>query len=272
MILRAKNWREFQHYSDRTPGWIKLHKRLLDDRTFHRLPDASRALAPMLWLLASESVDGIIVDAVEEIAFRLRMTEQKADAALKPLIEAGFFIVEQADSAPLADGLQDACLEERREREEEEERAFAAFVEAARKREWPKPQSMTADRRKKLRARLDEHGIAGWEAMIARASASDFLCSKFALKFDWVLEPKNFTKVIEGNYDAKPERAAKQDVAGQTVNHDADSQWRARISGWRPGKMWLRGDWGPEPGEPGCRVPGPILAEWREQTGERRAA
>jgi hypothetical protein len=28
--LRVKNWSEFQHYKDRNPPWIKLHRTLLD--------------------------------------------------------------------------------------------------------------------------------------------------------------------------------------------------------------------------------------------------
>ena len=50
----VKSWDRFQHYRDRNPPWVKLHKQFLDDFDFHSLPVASRALAPMLWLLASE--------------------------------------------------------------------------------------------------------------------------------------------------------------------------------------------------------------------------
>lgn len=200
MILYAKNWNKFQHYKDRSPGWIKLYRELLDDRIFHRLPDASRALAPMLWLLASESSDGSIPDAVAEISFRLRMSEKKVDEALQPLIAAGFFSMEQDASEPLAERETDACLEKRREREEKEERAFSSFSLAAKKNNWPLPRSLDPGRRNKLRARLDEHGEEGWAAMLSAAEASEFLRTKFPLKFDWVLEPKNFRKVIEGNY------------------------------------------------------------------------
>ncbi len=59
MLLQPKNWAVFQHYKDRCPPWIKLHRDLLNDRSYMRLPIASKALAPMLWLLASESKDGV---------------------------------------------------------------------------------------------------------------------------------------------------------------------------------------------------------------------
>lgn len=201
-ILRTKNWNEFQHYKDRPPVWIKLHKKLLDDRVFLRLPDASRALAPLLWLLASESPDGIIVDYLEEIPFRLRMTEKKVEEALNPLIQAGYFFVEEAASNALAEPEREASLEKRRE-EEKEKRAFEQFSLAAEKHHWPQPSKLTDDRRRKLRARLAEHGEDGWAKMLEKAAASDFLRDEFKLKFDWAIEPRNFQKIIEGNYDKR---------------------------------------------------------------------
>ena len=44
--MKPKNWSHFQHYKDRCPPWIKLHKELLNDRAFMTLPTASKALAP----------------------------------------------------------------------------------------------------------------------------------------------------------------------------------------------------------------------------------
>lgn len=102
MILRAANWRELQHYSKRRPPWIKLHRKLLDNRAFLQLPDASKALAPLLWLLCSESEDGAIHDALSEIAFRLHISEQSASKAIAPLLAAGFFTSEESASAPPA--------------------------------------------------------------------------------------------------------------------------------------------------------------------------
>jgi hypothetical protein len=101
--LIPKGWRDFQHYKNRNPPWIRLHRKLLDDRVFHSLPTASKALAPMLWLLASESLDGSINGNVPELAFRLRQSEKEIDAALKPLISKGFFVVQQDASSVLAD-------------------------------------------------------------------------------------------------------------------------------------------------------------------------
>ena len=56
------------------------------------LPLASKAIAPLLWLLASESKDGSFDAASEELAFRLRIASKDIEQGLKPLIDNGFFV------------------------------------------------------------------------------------------------------------------------------------------------------------------------------------
>lgn len=121
--LAVKGWASFQHYKDRAPPWIKLHKALLDNYEFQRLPVASRALAPMIWLLASESVDGTIDDQIDKLAFRLRQDPQEVAQGVKSLIENGFLV---ADSTVLATCLQDACLETETEAETEKDMSSEA--------------------------------------------------------------------------------------------------------------------------------------------------
>ena len=120
--MKIKNWINFQHYKDRAPPWIKLHKALLDDYEFQSLPLASRALAPMLWLLASESTDGNFDGDLARLAFRLRRSEQEIRDGLMPLIEKGFVI---DDSNVLATCLQHAVPETEREAEAEAENTTA---------------------------------------------------------------------------------------------------------------------------------------------------
>ncbi len=115
---KVKNWAEFQHYKNRCPPWIKLQKSLLDDFEYACLPIASKALAPLLWLLASESMDGEVRIDREWLAFRLRFSLPDIEAGLTPLIDKGFLVV---DSAVLAPRLHDACLEGETEGETEGE-------------------------------------------------------------------------------------------------------------------------------------------------------
>lgn len=118
MLLQPKNWATFQHYKDRCPPWIKLHRDLLTNREFMRLPLASKALAPLLWLLACESKDGVFDASTEELEFRLHLTAKDIQVGLKPLISNGFFIVA---SGVLAECLQVATPERETERETEKE-------------------------------------------------------------------------------------------------------------------------------------------------------
>jgi hypothetical protein len=117
MKLVPKNWTVFQHYKDRCPPWVKLHRELLNDKEFMCLPVASKALAPLLWLLASESKTGEFDGSIEELVFRLRFTVKEVEAGLKPLIDKGFFL---SASGVLADCLQGARPETETEREERE--------------------------------------------------------------------------------------------------------------------------------------------------------
>jgi len=84
-----------------------------------RLPIASKALAPMLWLLASESKDGVFDGSLDELVFRLHITEKEYQDGVKPLIDNDFFNVV---SGVLAERLQTAIPETERERETEKEK------------------------------------------------------------------------------------------------------------------------------------------------------
>jgi hypothetical protein len=165
MRIKPKNWASFQHYKDRSPPWIKLHKVLLDDYAFNSLPDASRALAPCLWLVASEHSDGEIDATPKVLAFRLRRDAAWIEEALNPLMENGFFLpVEQAESILLASRKHVAMPEERRGEVEKKHLrvvtdtgAFGRFWET-----WPSSERKVA--RKKCaelwkRKQLDAHAV-----------------------------------------------------------------------------------------------------------------
>jgi hypothetical protein len=236
--LIPKGWRDFQHYTNRNPPWIRLHRKLLDDSDFHRLPLASRALAPMLWLLASESLDGSIDGDVAELAFRLRQTEKEIDAALKPLISKGFFVVQQDASSVLAD-CSEKAPRDRGDTEtdtETEEIAPTVLVASAAPKlpacptdelialyhehlpTLPRVEILNDTRRKHLSARWREviadkeiaaspdpkaEALAWFAWFFKHANRSAFLTGKsgdWRAGFDFLIAPKSFAKVIEGNY------------------------------------------------------------------------
>ena len=88
--LRVKNWEHFQHYRDRSPPWIKLHRAVLDDADFMRLTDAQRSHLMLIWLVAASS-EGRIPDDADFLSRRL-VTSSKLD--LEALIAAGFLVAE----------------------------------------------------------------------------------------------------------------------------------------------------------------------------------
>ena len=127
MILIPKNWAFFQHYKDRLPPWIKLHREILNDRVYMGLPIASKALAPLMWLLASESKNGTFDGSLDELVFRLHITPKEYQDGVKPLIDKGFFV---HASNTLADCKQLAIPETERERETETDKRQKATVVA----------------------------------------------------------------------------------------------------------------------------------------------
>lgn len=96
--LRVKNWGEFQHYKDRNPPWIKLHRTLLDDYEFARLQDASKSHLILIWLFASQK-NGCIPN---DPAFLKKKLGLEKEPNLQLFIEQGLLIQEQSASDALA--------------------------------------------------------------------------------------------------------------------------------------------------------------------------
>jgi hypothetical protein len=127
MQLIPKNWVSFQHYKHRSPPWIKFHRSILNDRSYMSLPLASKALAPLMWLLASESKDGTFDGSLDELVFRLHITQKDYQDGVKPLIDKGFFVIA---SGVLAECVQVAIPELETEREKETEKRQRATIVA----------------------------------------------------------------------------------------------------------------------------------------------
>lgn len=134
-MAKVKNWTEFQHYKNRCPPWIKLQKSLLDDYEFACLPIASKALAPLLWLLASETTTGEFDANPTKLAFRLRWPKSDIASGLIPLIQQGF--IEDASKA-LADCLQIATPETEAEAEKSKIKSAAEAAEDFKTELWAK--------------------------------------------------------------------------------------------------------------------------------------
>lgn len=85
---------------------------------------------------------------------------------------------------------------------------------------------ITDQRKPNINARVKEHGIEAVYKMIDNAGRSPFLRGDnsrgFTANFDWCFKPKNFTKVLEGNYvEGKNEKTFYQEIEERVkkLNH-----------------------------------------------------
>lgn len=97
--------------------------------------------------------------------------------------------------------------------------AVSIYNEAAERVGWPRVQKLTKARAAALKGRLEESGgIEGWRYAVEAAEKSDFLSGRngkwTGCTFDWISKQGNFIKVMEGNYDDKPEQQTGQGGSG----------------------------------------------------------
>jgi hypothetical protein len=60
--FRVRKWEDFQHYKQRNPPWIRLHRTLLRDHKFNKLSEAEQWMLVRIWLLASETDNHMAYD------------------------------------------------------------------------------------------------------------------------------------------------------------------------------------------------------------------
>lgn len=69
----------------------------------------------------------------------------------------------------------------------------------------PEVKAMNENRRRAVRARLAEYGDRNIERVLEKVRQSAFLTgggrSGWRASFDWIFAPRNFAKILEGNYD-----------------------------------------------------------------------
>lgn len=75
----------------------------------------------------------------------------------------------------------------------------------------PQVQKLTDKRRKSIRARINEHGLAEVYNAFKITAKSNFLNGNnergWAADFDWIFSPSNFLKILEGRYENRNGKA-----------------------------------------------------------------
>lgn len=123
-FYRIVEWSQYQHYRDRSPPWIKLHRGTLTSRTWVSLDDAGRALAVACMLIAADTGNEIPADP----GFVRRRAYLDHDPDFAPLVAIGFIEL-VSDIKALAEGrkqmlaprkqvIPNACSESEGETEE----------------------------------------------------------------------------------------------------------------------------------------------------------
>ena len=94
-FLRIKNLTKYQHYKDRNPPWIKLHREILQSLTWVTVSDASKTLAVASMLLAAGCDNKIPLD----LDYIQRVAYLRTYPDFAPLIETDFLeIIDENDS------------------------------------------------------------------------------------------------------------------------------------------------------------------------------
>ena len=222
-------------------GWIKLHRTLADwqwasdPNTFclfvHLLLMAQHS--PSKWR-GETIMPGQLLTGRKKLAEATGLSEQNIRTSLNRLKSTSELTIKKTNKYSIIsitnwDKYQTAnqqanqqltsnqpatnhIQECKKEKNENIEPAVRAFEVVAKKRGLPIPRSISNTRERHLIARLEEHGIDVWNEVVGKVGQSDFLCGKakqvnghknWKASFDWLINPTNFNKVLEGNFDSQ---------------------------------------------------------------------
>jgi len=82
--IKALNWADYQHYKDRDPPWIKLHRQLLDKPEWRRLSGNAGKLLMDVWMLAAQH-GGEVNLRLTDLGYRLRVKAPRLASGLLEL-------------------------------------------------------------------------------------------------------------------------------------------------------------------------------------------
>lgn len=104
----VKNWFSFQHYSNRTPPWIKLYRSILTDPDFNQLTEVQQCRLMKLWIVASD-YEGRLPRPNSELTRSQRLLNSALtlsshylndEKMLAPLIAKGFITQDDTRGEP----------------------------------------------------------------------------------------------------------------------------------------------------------------------------
>lgn len=120
--VRVLQWREFQHYKDREPPWIKLHRKLIHKPGWRRLRGSAAKLLVDVWVLAAGNKEGELDMGIADIAYHVRRPVPAVLIDLRSLAECGFLEVGKQMLADASVGQASADPETETEAEQRQSR------------------------------------------------------------------------------------------------------------------------------------------------------
>jgi len=213
--LAVPNLERWQHYKDRCPPWMKLHRDLLRDYEFGQYTDAQKYHLLGIWLLATQ-LDNKIPDDPEWL---------KVQIGAKSRIDIQLYLrhndLVQHASNMLAECKQDAIGETETETETENYiRGSAPTVPYGEIKNLyekllpnnPRIVNLSNSRKANIRARWN-NGIPdldSWEQYFKHIAQSKFLTGRcqpsrgrtkpFVADIDFLTSEQNMLKIVEGKY------------------------------------------------------------------------
>ena len=107
--------------------------------------------------------------------------------------------------------------------------SFSAVVEAWNGLGLGQVRRITGERERLLKARIKEYGEEGVLEAIGKIKDSDFLqghgSKGWTITFDWFLGPRNFAKVLEGNYSNKKEERNPKYMSSGKATALSSEEW-----------------------------------------------
>lgn len=94
----------------------------------------------------------------------------------------------------------------------------------------PRVVSLSNDRKKSIKARLNIYTVEDFKTVFEKAEASAFLkganSRNWTASFDWIIKDANFAKILEGNYDNRNKPNTNSNPADNLNNYyDMMSDW-----------------------------------------------
>jgi hypothetical protein len=173
----------------------------------------------MLWLLASESKDGVFDGSLDELVFRLHITPKEYQDGVKPLIDNDFFILV---SGVLAERKQVAIPETEGETETETKKKATSVAppEGVSDSVWQEFKSLRKAKKAPITQRAidaltNEANKAGWT--LEKALEECIVRGWQAFKADWVATKANPADIVRLTVPSKNE----PDPALEKIKADA---------------------------------------------------